>query len=72
MATAMVVTMECPSENHKCCELFLRTINRMMAEYAKDDGKFQDATFNPFHLKDDENGANKIGMRAVFGGNVHK
>ena len=62
-----LATMECPSENHKCCDLFFKTINRMMAEYAKDEGRFQDATLNPFHLKDDENGANKIGMRAVSG-----
>ena len=59
--------MECPFENHKCCKLFFKTINRMMAEYAKDVGRFQDVTFNPFHLKDDKNGANKIGMRAVSG-----
>ena len=53
-----LATMECPFENHKCCELFFKTINRIVAEYAKDEGRFQDATFNPFHLKDDENGAN--------------
>ena len=58
-----LVTMGTDKENGKNCELFFRKINEMLREYTGN----EIACFNPFHLKDDEHGGNKIGMAKVFG-----
>jgi len=64
-----VATMECPTEDKKCCKLFFTVINEMLQEYTCDKESIVESSYvlNPYHLKDDENGGNKIGMREVLG-----
>ena len=60
--------METSKEDWKGCECFFKNINRMIREYLEDQGEdSSNAGFNPYHLKDDEHGGNKIGMKRVFG-----
>ena len=58
-----LVTMDTDKEHGKNCELFFSKINEMLREYTGNEM----AWFNPFHLKDDKHGGNKIGMAKVFG-----
>ena len=60
--------MECKEENHQYCEIFFTKINEMINKYMKEEDQLHVPTvFNPYHLKDDKHGGNKIGMAAVFG-----
>ena len=61
-----LAVMDAPKENWEACARFFRTINCMLEHYAKaKDIPYR--PFNPYHLKDDEHGGNKIGMTKVFG-----
>ena len=63
-----LVSMDTPHEDKTCCEIFFRKINDMIQVYVGDEeGVPSTYVFNPYHLKDDEHGGNKLGMSAVFG-----
>ena len=61
--------METSTEDKDCCKLFFININKMLQEKICEDQNIESSSyfFNPYHLKDDEHGGNKIGMRDVFG-----
>ena len=68
-----LAVMETISEDWKGCEMFFKVINRMIKDHVLNDGKdASNVSFNPYHLKDDEHGGNKIGMARVFGENFVK
>ena len=58
-----VCTMDTLSESYATCKFFLETINEMIQEQTGE----SDAMFNPYHLKDDESGGNKLAIKEVFG-----
>jgi len=65
-------TMETSSECKEACQIFLENINEMLRDFIKEkDPNILDSSheykFNPFHLKDDEAGGNKIAMRNILG-----
>ena len=64
-----LATMETSTEDKDCCKLFFININKMLQEKICEDQNIESSSyfFNPYHLKDDEHGGNKIGMRDVFG-----
>ena len=63
-----LVTMEAMKESHEYCQLFFTKINEMLTDLARDSNPLAPIViFNPFHLKDDEHGGNKIGMATVYG-----
>ena len=69
---SMVVlcTMDTVSECKETCTLFFEKINEMLTIYTREEGLIageDNYMFNPFHLKDDEHGGNKIGMANVLG-----
>ena len=56
------------TENHEYCAIFFQKINEMLISLSREqDPQAEEMVFNPFHLKDDEHGGNKIGMVTVFG-----
>ena len=65
----VLVAMDCPREDQTCCELFLTKINEMLRDFLSEssDADYKDYSFNPYHLKDDEHGGNKLGIAAVLG-----
>ena len=64
-----LATMETPTEDKDCCKLFFTDINKMLQEKICKDQNRESSSYvlNPYHLKEDEHGGNKIGMRDVFG-----
>ena len=67
---SMVVlcTMDTISECKEACQLFFEKIEEMIVKHVSECGEATDKLkFQPFHLKDDENGANKVGMAKVLG-----
>ena len=55
-------TMDTTSECYLTCKFFLETINEMISDFLGIEKKL-----NPYHLKDDEAGGNKLAMKEVFG-----
>ena len=57
------------TEDKDCCKMFLTNINKMSQEKICEDQNIESSSyiFNPYHLKDNEHGGNKTGMRDVFG-----
>lgn len=68
---AMIVlsTMDTVSECQEACTLFFEKINAMVTMFKREEGlsDTEEYHFNPFHIKDDEHGGNKIGMANVLG-----
>ena len=63
-----LAVMEAMTENHEYCAIFFQKINEMLTSLSREqDPQAEEVVFNPFHLKDDEHGGNKIGMVTVFG-----
>ena len=63
-------TMDTIAECKETCAIFLKNINYMLRDFIVDnkpDAEAANCVFNPYHLKDDEAGGNKIAMREVFG-----
>ena len=63
-------TMDTIAERKETCAIFLKNINYMLRDFIVDnerDAEAANCIFNPYHLKDDEAGGNKIAMREVFG-----
>ena len=58
-----LATMETVSECHQAFQLFFKLINTMLKEHIRGASRYIYST----HLKDDEHGGNKIGMRTVLG-----
>ena len=60
-----LATMETPMEDKDCWKLFFTNINKMLQEKICEDQNIESSSyvFNLYHLKDDEHGGNKIGMR---------
>ena len=63
-----LASMETLTEDKDCCKLFFTNINKMLEEKICGDQNIESSSyvFNPYHLKDDEHGENKIGMQDVF------
>ena len=56
-------------EDKDCCKLFFTNINKILQEKICEDQNIWSSSYilYPHHLKDDEHGGNKFGMRDVFG-----
>ena len=62
-------TMDTTSECKQTCAFFFKTINVMIQDLIEEEDPSNDQPrmFNPYHLKDDENGGNKQAMAEIFG-----
>ena len=63
-----LVTMETSREDKDSFKLFFININKMLQEKIYEDQNIESSSyvFNLYHLKDDEHGENKTGMREAF------
>ena len=56
--------MESPTEDKDCRKLLFTNINKMLQEKICGDQNIESSyVLDPYHLKDDDHGGNKIGMR---------
>ena len=71
MMMIVLCVMDTISECKEACTLFFKKINEMLNKFVSqrdpNSPRKKPYKFNPFHIKDDEHGGNKIGMANVFG-----